>query len=137
MNPQQPSSGDFKDIQRQHQLHLKSTSNQTSDSGANSIRPLSLLERRRSSKLQSQDDASPLEGESLGAISPMPTGAERMAALRDLGATFEEGQKSIAKVATPTETVVPSFVDSDQLEVLLHKKNKPNLIDTCKDTIAH
>ncbi|KAL0139233.1 hypothetical protein V8B55DRAFT_1522136 [Mucor lusitanicus] len=67
----------------------------------------------------------------------MPTGAERMAALRDLGATFEEGQRSIAKVATPTETVVPSFVDSDQLEVLLHKKNNPNLTDTCKNTVAH
>ncbi|KAL9550617.1 hypothetical protein MBANPS3_004638 [Mucor bainieri] len=137
MNPQQPSSGDLKDIQRQHQLHLeKSLSNQSSDSGASSIRPLSLLERRQSTKLQSQDDAIPLDGESLGAISPMPTGAERMAALRDLGATFEEGQRSIAKVATPTETVVPSFVDSDQLEVLLHKNN-PNLSDTCKDTVAH
>ncbi|CAO3625743.1 unnamed protein product [Mucor fragilis] len=138
MNSQQPSSGDLKDIQRQHQLNLeKSPSIQSSDSGASSIRPLSLFERRQSSKLQSQDDTGSLEGEALGAISPMPTGAERMAALRDLGATFEEGQKSIAKVATPTETVVPSFVDSDQLEVLLHKKNNPNLIDTCKDTVAH
>jgi len=119
MNPQ-PASGDLRDIQRQHQLDLeKSSSNHSSDSGASSIRPLSLFERRQSSKIQNQDDTSLPEGESLGAISPMPTGAERMAALRDLGATFEEGQRSIAKVATPTETVVPSFVDADQLEVVI------------------
>ena len=119
---QQPSSGDLKDIQRQHQLDFEksptSIHSSSDDSGASSIRPLSLLERRQSSKLQSQNDTGSLEGEALGAISPMPTGAERMAALRDLGATFEEGQRSIAKVATPTETVVPSFVDSDQLEVI-------------------
>ncbi|CAO0795491.1 unnamed protein product [Mucor circinelloides] len=138
MNQQQPSSGDLKDLQRQHQVSLeKSPSNHSSNNDASSIRPPSLFERRQSSKLQNQSDESPLGAESLGAISPMPTGAERMAALRDLGATFEEGQKSIAKVATPTETVVPSFVDSDQLEVLLHKKNNPNLTDTCKDTVAH
>jgi len=118
MNQQQPSSGDLKDLQRQHQVSLeKSPSNHSSNNDASSIRPPSLFERRQSSKLQNQSDESPLGAESLGAISPMPTGAERMAALRDLGATFEEGQKSIAKVATPTETVVPSFVDSDQLEV--------------------
>ncbi|ORE05289.1 hypothetical protein BCV72DRAFT_183606, partial [Rhizopus microsporus var. microsporus] len=52
-------------------------------------------------------------------ISPMPTGPERMAALRNLGATFEEGKKSVAKVATPNETVVPSFVDLNQLEYML------------------
>lgn len=110
---QQPSSGDLKDIQKQHQLDAE----KSNDSGTSSIKPPSLLERRQSNRLQNQNDESLVNEESLGIISPMPTGAERMAALRDLGATFEEGQRSVAKVATPTETVVPSFVDSDQLEV--------------------
>ncbi|GAN07521.1 hypothetical protein MAM1_0165d07020 [Mucor ambiguus] len=138
MDREQPSSGDLRDIQKQHALDLeKSQSNHSSDSGTSSIKPPSLLERRQSNQIQKQhNNTHPLEEESLGDISPMPTGAERMAALRDLGATFEEGQRSIAKVATPTETVVPSFVDSDQLEGLLHKKDNPSLTDTCDNTAA-
>ncbi|KAG2235596.1 hypothetical protein BDF21DRAFT_491010 [Thamnidium elegans] len=97
MNTQQPSSGDLKDLVHQHK-HQKAS-------------PPSLLERRQCSN--KEDDH---------CISPMPMGAERMAALRDLGATFEEGKKTIAKVATPTETIVPSFVDSDHLEEILHDK---------------
>ncbi|RCH78007.1 hypothetical protein CU098_000068 [Rhizopus stolonifer] len=95
-------SGDLKQIQREHQLSEKRKSATSSSS--------SLLERRQSNSLSalSSDEA----------ITPMPTGAERMAALKNLGATFEEGQRSIAKVATPTETIVPSFVDSDHLEVI-------------------
>jgi hypothetical protein len=125
MNQQQPSSGDLRDIQRQHQLNTEKSNN----SGTSSIKPPSLLERRQSNRLQNQNDESLVNEESVGVISPMPTGAERMAALRDLGATFEEGQRSVAKVATPTETVVPSFVDSDQLEVniLKTKTKKKNL----------
>lgn len=92
----QPSSGDLKKLQQEHSPSP----------------PSSLLERRQN--LQPQHNEEMLNATS---ISPMPTGAERMAALRDLGATFEEGQKSIAKVATPTETIVPSFVDSEHLEV--------------------
>lgn len=96
MNTQQPSSGDLKVLAREHkQEHEK-------------LSPPTLLERRQCSN--KEDDI-------LGSVSPMPVGAERMAALRDLGATFEEGQKTISKVATPTETIVPSFVDSDHLEV--------------------
>ncbi|KAI9342993.1 hypothetical protein BD770DRAFT_398380 [Pilaira anomala] len=102
MDSEQPSSGDLKDLVRQH-------NRQDSEKKAS---PASLLERRQSNR----------DEETLGNISPMPTGAERMAALRDLGATFEEGQKTIAKVATPTETIVPSFVDSDHLEEILHEK---------------
>lgn len=98
MNSQQPSSGDLKDIQRQRQQEVENK---------NDVATPTLLERRRSKQSN--------QSETL--VSPMPTGAERMAALRDLGATFEEGQKSIAKVATPTETIVPSFVDSEHLEV--------------------
>ncbi|KAI8370640.1 uncharacterized protein BYT42DRAFT_475429, partial [Radiomyces spectabilis] len=50
-------------------------------------------------------------------VSPMPSGTERMDALKNLGATFEEGQRRVSKVATPTETeFVPSFVDTAQLE---------------------
>ncbi|KAI8640149.1 hypothetical protein BD408DRAFT_391034 [Parasitella parasitica] len=131
MNQKQPSSGDLNDIQRQHQLSAdKSQSHRnSSDSGANSIKPASLLERRQFNKCGAE--------EPVGDISPMPTGAERMAALKNLGATFEEGQKSIAKVATPTETIVPSFVDSDQLEGLLQQKNDSNLADACNNTVAH
>ncbi|KAI8328304.1 hypothetical protein EDC96DRAFT_530704 [Choanephora cucurbitarum] len=119
---QEAESGDLKQIQRDHQLSEKRKS--TSSSGS-SVRPPSLLERRQSNNqnVMKSDE-----------ITPMPTGAERMAALRDLGATFEEGRKSIAKVATPTETVVPSFVDSDHLEQILHKKQKKNLSDTCDET---
>lgn len=101
MDFKQPSSGDLRDIQRQHQ--------QSAENKNNNAIP-TLLERRQSNQKQTEEDV-------MGSISPMPTGAERMAALRDLGATFEEGQKSISKVATPTETIVPSFVDSDHLEV--------------------
>jgi hypothetical protein len=73
----------------------------------------SLLERRNLLQKNTYDKT-----ELVSDILPMPTGLARMAALRDLGATFEEGQKSIAKVATPNETIVPSFVDSNYLEVI-------------------
>ncbi|KAI9281156.1 hypothetical protein BY458DRAFT_499736 [Sporodiniella umbellata] len=65
-------------------------------------------------------------------VSPMPMGPQRMAALKDLGATFEEGRKSVTKVATPTETVVPSFVDSEKLDYLVH--HKP---DTDMEEVVH
>ncbi|KAG1054123.1 hypothetical protein G6F46_003475 [Rhizopus delemar] len=72
-------------------------------------------ERRRSSVSESP-------------ITPMPMGPDRMAALKHLGATFEEGKKSVAKVATPNnETVVPSFVDSDQLDFMVHHRRDSNL----------
>lgn len=90
----QPSSGDLKQLPHEHHSP-------------------SLLERRQIPQNEEVLNAN--------SITPMPTGAERMAALRDLGATFEEGQKSIAKVATPTETIVPSFVDSEHLEVHIIK----------------
>lgn len=115
MDCQQPSSGDLRDIQRQHQSDTAEKKNSFSSDNNNksSSSSSSLLERRQSNRLQQEG----IQEENGGIVSPMPIGAERMAALRDLGATFEEGQKSIAKVATPTETIVPSFVDSDHLEV--------------------
>lgn len=118
MDCQQPSSGDLRDIQRQHQSDTAEKENSFSSdnnnkSSSSSSSSSSLLERRQSNRLQQEG----IQEENGGIVSPMPIGAERMAALRDLGATFEEGQKSIAKVATPTETIVPSFVDSDHLEV--------------------
>lgn len=117
MDNQQSLSGDIKDIQRDHESTDKS----------------SLLQRRLSNKILQQHQQQPLQpGETPGEISPMPTGAERMAALRDLGATFEEGKRSIAKVATPTETVVPSFVDSEHLEVrLVHEKENDGIDKFC------
>ncbi|KAG2174855.1 hypothetical protein INT43_005917 [Umbelopsis isabellina] len=53
---------------------------------------------------------SPIEG--------MPKGPDRVAALKKLGATFEEGNHKVAKIATPIEeTPIPSFVDNDQINV--------------------
>ncbi|KAI9018590.1 hypothetical protein CLU79DRAFT_837179 [Phycomyces nitens] len=50
-------------------------------------------------------------------VSPMPVGIERMEALKNLGATFEEGHRRVSKIATPTEEdVVPSFVDTKQVQ---------------------
>ncbi|KAI9482965.1 MAG: hypothetical protein EXX96DRAFT_556316 [Benjaminiella poitrasii] len=117
MDKQQPSSGSLSDIQKEHESGRRTS--------YPSNRKNSLRERRLSNKEGDEE-----------LITPMPTGAERMAALRDLGATFEEGKRSIAKVATPTETVVPSFVDSDHLETLLHRKQKISLKDTCKETVV-
>ncbi|KAI8967807.1 hypothetical protein BDF20DRAFT_899400 [Mycotypha africana] len=142
----QYSSGDLKELQRERQQSLSSLEDEPTNSPDGSqqtrsrrrrssitISSPTLLQRRRESSLRNeQHEQQPydfsqemtqdtshetlLDDEEME-VSPMPTGAERMAALRDLGATFEEGQKSIAKVATPTGTVVPSFVDSDHLEV--------------------
>jgi hypothetical protein len=51
-------------------------------------------------------------------IRSMPVGSERLAALRDLGATFDEGQHRTTKIATPTGTPkLPTFVDAVQIEV--------------------
>jgi hypothetical protein len=139
MDNQQPSSGDLKYIQREHESTDKSHS---------------LLQRRQTNKALQQQNQ---QGKMLGEISPMPTSTKRMAALRDLGATFEEGKRSIAKVATPTETVVPSFVDSEHLEVRIIqckdklmmvlinlsirkcciKKENSSLSDACDKSVVH
>jgi hypothetical protein len=95
MDHQQPISGDLHAIQREHSNHSSTASSP----------PKSLLERRQDDQILDNN------------ITPMPTGIDRMAALKDLGTTFEEGQRRISKVATPTETIVPSFVDSQHLEV--------------------
>jgi hypothetical protein len=51
-------------------------------------------------------------------IRSMPVGNERLAALRDLGATFTEGQHRTTKIATPSGTPrLPTFVDASQIEV--------------------
>lgn len=51
-------------------------------------------------------------------IEAMPKGPNRIAALEDLGATFEEGNHEVTKIATPIEDIsVPSFVDADQVRV--------------------
>lgn len=53
-------------------------------------------------------------------IRSMPMGNERLAALRDLGATFTEGHHRTTKIATPTGTPkLPTFVDASQIEVSL------------------
>lgn len=44
----------------------------------------------------------------------------RVAALKDLGATFEEGTRKICKIATPVSSDdIPSFMDADRVEVPL------------------
>ncbi|KAI9484058.1 MAG: hypothetical protein EXX96DRAFT_606973 [Benjaminiella poitrasii] len=56
-------------------------------------------------------------------IRSMPVGNERLAALRDLGATFDEGHHKTTKIATPSGTPkLPSFVDANQIECLLKQK---------------
>lgn len=58
-------------------------------------------------------------------IEAMPKGPNRIAALEDLGATFEEGNHEVTKIATPIEDIsVPSFVDTDQVRV---SKNRSSL----------
>jgi hypothetical protein len=53
-------------------------------------------------------------------IRSMPQGNDRLAALRDLGATFNEGQHRVTKIATPTGTPkLPTFVDAGQIEVMM------------------
>jgi hypothetical protein len=88
----QPASGSIHEIQRQRSDSQKSS-------------PPSLFERRQSG------------GGVPEMILPMPTGTERLAALQGLGVTFQEAHRRISKVATPNETVVPSFVDLKHLEV--------------------
>ncbi|KAI8356762.1 hypothetical protein EDC96DRAFT_515374 [Choanephora cucurbitarum] len=58
-------------------------------------------------------------------IRSMPVGNERLAALRDLGATFTEGNHQTAKIATPSGTPkIPTFVDVGQIEFLLQQKKR-------------
>ncbi|CAO3662251.1 unnamed protein product [Rhizopus stolonifer] len=58
-------------------------------------------------------------------IRSMPVGNERLAALRDLGATFNEGTHRVTKIATPSGVpVVPTFVDAGQIDNLLLKEQK-------------
>ncbi|KAG1442743.1 hypothetical protein G6F56_010945 [Rhizopus delemar] len=53
-------------------------------------------------------------------IRSMPIGNERLAALRDLGVTFNEGTHRVTKIATPSGTpTLPSFVDAEKIESLL------------------
>ncbi|KAI9244654.1 hypothetical protein BY458DRAFT_591370 [Sporodiniella umbellata] len=58
-------------------------------------------------------------------IRSMPIGNERLAALKDLGVTFNEGTHRVTKIATPSGTpTLPSFVDADQIESLLLKEQQ-------------
>lgn len=53
-------------------------------------------------------------------IRSMPEGSARLAALRDLGVTFNEGQHRTTKIATPSGTPkLPTFVDAGQIEVII------------------
>ncbi|KAI8138090.1 hypothetical protein BJV82DRAFT_632566 [Fennellomyces sp. T-0311] len=71
-------------------------------------------------------------------VIPMPrTTGDRMAALTDLGATFQEGQHKVSKVATPTDPeMVPSFVDTHQVEALARQNNNDSLQDAAMATKA-
>ncbi|KAI7859427.1 hypothetical protein BDC45DRAFT_564236 [Circinella umbellata] len=57
---------------------------------------------------------------------PMPrNGQERVAALKELGGTFKEGQRRVSKIATPTTSdTIPSFMDTKRIEELLKKPSK-------------
>lgn len=55
-------------------------------------------------------------------IRSMPVGNERLAALRDLGVTFDEGHHRTTKIATPSGTPkLPTFVDAGQIEVCIEE----------------
>ncbi|KAG2231888.1 hypothetical protein BDF21DRAFT_467019 [Thamnidium elegans] len=58
-------------------------------------------------------------------IRSMPEGSARLAALRDLGATFDEGHHRTTKIATPSGTPkLPTFVDAGQIERMLKEKKQ-------------
>ncbi|KAI8883471.1 hypothetical protein K501DRAFT_249645 [Backusella circina FSU 941] len=62
-------------------------------------------------------------------IRSMPQGNDRLAALRDLGATFNEGQHRVTKIATPTGTPkLPTFVDAGQIEKMIQQKPFPSAL---------
>ncbi|KAI8875354.1 hypothetical protein K501DRAFT_262937 [Backusella circina FSU 941] len=108
----QPASGSIYDLQRQRKNSQISS-------------PPSLFERRQSGG-----------GGGPEMILPMPTGTERLAALKGLGVTFQEAQRRISKIATPNETVVPSFVDSQHLETLIFLKQNKSLEETGREAVA-
>lgn len=65
-------------------------------------------------------------------IRSMPEGSARLAALRDLGVTFDEGQHRTTKIATPSGTPkLPTFVDAAQIEVNLLSCIISALINHC------
>ncbi|KAI9497625.1 hypothetical protein BDB00DRAFT_584149 [Zychaea mexicana] len=70
-------------------------------------------------------------------ISPMPSsGQERVAALKELGGTFNEGHRRVSKIATPTSSdTIPSFMDTNQIEELLKKPSK-SLQEASREALA-
>lgn len=90
-------------------IHTDSNSTHTEALGTSSSPPI--YRRRRISSVSE----SPIEP---GPEKPN----DRMAALKDLGATFKEGDRRVSKVATPTDPeMVPSFVDTHRVEVGMMK----------------
>ncbi|CAO3680812.1 unnamed protein product [Umbelopsis vinacea] len=70
-------------------------------------------------------------------IEAMPEGPNRIAALEDLGATFDEGNHEVTKIATPREDIsVPSFVDADRVRRLSQESKSRDFRDIAKEAVA-
>ncbi|KAJ2955439.1 hypothetical protein NQZ79_g8557 [Umbelopsis isabellina] len=89
-------------------------------------------------ELHAPANSQPRKSVSDSPIESMPKGPDRVAALKKLGATFEEGNHKVAKIATPIEeTPMPSFVDNDQVNRLAMKQNAAKSFhDVAKEAVA-
>ncbi|GAB5586311.1 hypothetical protein Unana1_01211 [Umbelopsis nana] len=88
-------------------------------------------------ELHSEPGSQPRKSVSDSPIEPMPKGPNRIAALKHLGTTFEEGNHQVAKIATPIEdTPVPSFVDSDQISRLARGQQAQDFRNIAKEAVA-
>ncbi|KAI9284241.1 hypothetical protein BC943DRAFT_65426 [Umbelopsis sp. AD052] len=88
-------------------------------------------------ELHAQPDSQQRKSVSDSPIEPMPRGVNRIEALKDLGATFEEGNHEVAKIATPIgETPVPSFIDSQQVDLLARGQKSKSIHDIAKEAVA-
>ncbi|KAI8068686.1 hypothetical protein BC940DRAFT_332730 [Gongronella butleri] len=69
-------------------------------------------------RMQQDKPMAPMDGK---AINPMPTGQQRLDALRHLGVTFREGDHDVVKIATPSiqqqndDPIIPTFVEQPKM----------------------
>ncbi|CAO3687213.1 unnamed protein product [Umbelopsis ramanniana] len=95
------------------------------------------FQKSQNVELHSQPDSHPRKSVSDSPIEPMPRGVNRIEALKNLGATFEEGNHEVAKIATPIEeTPVPSFVDTEQVNRLTRGQKPKNMHDIAREAVA-
>ncbi|KAH8554825.1 hypothetical protein BGW37DRAFT_481273 [Umbelopsis sp. PMI_123] len=89
------------------------------------------FQKSKNVELHSLPDSEPRKSVSDSPIEPIPVGPNRISALKHLGATFEEGNHEVTKIATPIEDkLVPSFVDTEEVNVSSHHGSARQLNDT-------